>query len=172
VGYGFSSSIVPLRILSIALGLSVFPDLIWFFLVGLGKQRLAVLLSIGEVIFGTTLAYILAGPWGLAGVAWGVLGTSVLGAMVFSVILVRERILSRPDLPIALGCKVTLIAGVAFLTVLVLLQRVPLTYFNFALAALAAGAMYSFWLVKGGVLETKERSFLRKYVPAYFHFLC
>jgi O-antigen/teichoic acid export membrane protein len=172
VGYGFSSSILPLRILSIALGLSVFPDLVWFFLVGLGKQRLAVLFSLGEVTFGATLAYFLAGRWGLAGVALGVLSTSVLGALVFAAILVREKVLSHSDLPVLLGCKVFLIAGAAYLIVLAFLQRFPLTYWNFSLAVFVASLAYFLWLVKGGVLEKKERVFLRRFAPSYLHFLC
>jgi O-antigen/teichoic acid export membrane protein len=172
VGYGFSSSIIPLRILSIALGLSVFPDLIWFFLVGLGKQRLAVVFSLAEVIFGTALSYFLAGRWGLAGVAFGILCTSILGAIVFGVILVREKILSRSDLPVLLGCKVTLFAGAAYAAVLALLHRFPLNYWDFSLAVITASMAYFFWLVKGGVLENKERDFLRKVVPSYLYFLC
>jgi peptidoglycan biosynthesis protein MviN/MurJ (putative lipid II flippase) len=150
----------------------VFPDLIWFFLVGLGKQRFAVLFSLAEVTFGTALAYFFAGRWGLAGVAWGVLGTSVLGALVFSLILVRERILSHSDLPIVLGCKVILIAGIASVIVLAGLQQFDLHYWNFLLAVFMASAAYLLWLVKGGVLESGERDFLRRYVPAYLYFLC
>lgn len=172
VGYGFSSSIVPLRILSIALGLSVFPDLIWFFLVGLGKQRLAVLFSLGEVTFGTALSYFLAVRWGLAGVALGMLSTSVLGAFVFGAILVREKVLSRSDLPVVLGGKVILAAAAAYATVLVLLQLFQLNYWNFALTVIMASLAYFLWLVKGGVLENKERDFLRRFVPSNLYFLC
>jgi O-antigen/teichoic acid export membrane protein len=172
VGHGFSNSITPLRILSIALGLSVFPDLIWIFLVGLGKQRFAVLFSLGEVILGSILAYVLAGRWGLAGVSWGVFVTSVLGAIVFSIILIRERILTRPDLPIALGCKVILVAAIASIIVLLGLKQFDLNYWNFSLAVLMAGGAYLLWLVKGGVLESSERDFLRRYVPSCLYFLC
>ena len=172
VGNGFSSSILPLRILSIALGLSVFPDLIWFFLVGLGKQRLAVLFSFGEIIFGTSLSYFLSVRWGLAGVAFGILGTSVLGALVFAAILVREKVLARSDMPVLLGGKVILAAGTAYATVLAFLERFPLTYWNCALAVFMASVTYLLWLVKGGVLESKERTFLRRFVPPYLYFLC
>lgn len=172
VGHGFSSSTLPLRILSIGLGLSVFPDLIWFFLVGLGKQRLAVLFSFGEVIFGTSLSYFLSIRWGLAGVAFGILCTSVLGALVFAAILVREKILSRSDLPVLLAGKVILASGIAYGSVLAFLGRFPLTYWNFALAVFMASAVYLLWLVKGGVLESKERIYLRRFVPPYLYFLC
>jgi O-antigen/teichoic acid export membrane protein len=172
VGHGFSSSILPFRILSIALGLSVFPDLIWFFLVGLGKQRLAVLVSFGEIIFGTSLSYFLSIRWGLAGVAFGILGTSILGALVFATILVREKVLARSDLPVLLAGKVIVAAGSVYASVLAFLERFPLTYWNFALAVFMASVAYLLWLVKGGVLESKERTFLRRFMPPYLYFLC
>jgi O-antigen/teichoic acid export membrane protein len=172
VGYGFSDSIVPLRILSMAFGLSVFPELIWVFLVGLGKQRIAVWFSLGEVTFGTVLSYLLASRWGLAGVALGVLSTSVLGAVVFSAILVREEIITISDLPIVLGCKVSLVAGAVYAVVLAFLQRFPLTVWSFAPGVVVASAAYLLWLVKGGVLDNSERDFLRKCVPHSLYFLC
>ncbi len=172
VGPGFSASILPLRILSLALGLSLFPDLVWFFLVGLGRQRLAIIFSIGEVLFGIAVSYLLAGWWGLPGVAWGIFATSALGTLAFSFILIHKNILSRPDLPVFLGFKVALVSGVDFAAVIVLLQYFGQTYSNFAIAVAIASAAYLLWLTKGGVLENSERDLLRRFVPRYLSFLC
>lgn len=172
VGPGYPNSVLPLRILAIGLGLSVFPDLVWYFLVGLGRQRLALIFSLGVVILGTVLSYVLAVWWGLSGVALGVLFTSLLGVLFYAALLVREKVLSFSDLPVLLGCKVTIISSGAYLTVFVLLRRFDLTYLNFILAIFLASAAYSLWLVKGGVLESKERLFLRGIVPLSLHFLC
>ena len=172
VGPGFSGSVLPLRFLSIALGLSVFPDLVWYFLVGLGRQRVAMIFSLGVVIFGTFFSYVLAARWGLAGVALGVLLTSLLGALLYAVLLVREGILALSDLPISLGCEVIAIASAAYLTVFAFVRRFHPTYWNLALAIFLATVAYGLWLVKGGVLENKERLFLRRFVPSYLHFLC
>jgi len=172
VGPGFSGSILPLRILSIALGLSVFPDLVWYFLVGLGRQRLGVIFSLGQVIFGTLLSYALAARWGLAGVALGVMCTSLLGALLYAALLVRERILALSDLPISLGCKVTAIASAACISVFLLVRRFPPTYWNLALAIFLAAGAYGLWLVKGGMLKSDERLFLRRFLPSYLYFLC
>lgn len=172
VGPAFSNSILPLRILSIALGLSVFPDLVWFFLVGLGRQRLAVIFSLGQVIFGAVASYALAALWGLAGVALGVLLTSLLGAFLFAALLVWERVLSFSDLPVLLGCRVLVIATAAYLIVFALARTFHATYGGLALAIFLASGAYAVWLAKGGVLEDKEKLLLRRFVPSYLYFLC
>ena len=172
VGASFSSSVFPLRILSLALGLSLFPDLIWLFLVGLGKQRLAVIFTLAEVTFGIVLSYILAGRWGLPGVAFGALGTAILGTAAFAVVLIQERILVRGELPFVLSLKVIAIAALVCDGVLTCLGQFDLTYWSFALAVIVASGAYLIWIVKGGILENTERAVLRRFVPHYLYFLC
>jgi putative peptidoglycan lipid II flippase len=172
VGPGFANSVVPLRILSIAFGLGVFPELVWFFLVGLGRQRLAIILSLVQVTTGTLLSYVLAGHWGLAGVALGALFTSLLGALLYAGLLVREKVLSFSDLPVTLALKVIAIAGVTFAIVFGLLQNFRLTHWNFALAVFLASVAYFVCIVRGNVLENRERLFVRGLVPSYLYFLC
>jgi O-antigen/teichoic acid export membrane protein len=172
VGPAFENSVVPLRILSIAFGLGVFPELVWFFLVGLGRQRLAIILSLVQVATGTLLSYVLADRWGLAGVALGALFTSLLGALLYAGLLVRERILSFSDLPVTLALRVIATASLAFMIVFGLLQKFRLTHWNFALAVFLASAAYFLCIVRGNVLENRERLFVRGFVPSYLHFLC
>jgi O-antigen/teichoic acid export membrane protein len=172
VGPEFSSSVLPLRILSIAVGLSVFADLVWYFLVGLGRQRLAVTFSLLEVAFGTLLSYFLAARWGLAGVALGVLFTSVLGALFYAVLLVRERVLSLPDLPVWLGVKVVVVTTAICAIVFELSRMFRLSYLSFILTVISVSVVYSFWIVKGSTLENEERLFVRRFVPSYLQFLC
>jgi O-antigen/teichoic acid export membrane protein len=172
VGAGFASSVPPLRILSLAFGFSVFPDLAWFFLVGLGRQRSAMILSLLQVLLGTLLSNFLAGRWGLDGVALGVFGTSCLGVLLYGTLLVRERVVSFADLPVSLAIKVVGIAGTAFLVSFGALQSFPLTYWNFALSVFVPVMVYCIWIARGGLLEGRERLFLRGLVPSYLHFLC
>ena len=172
VGASFFDSILPLRILSLALGLSVFPDLIWIFLVGLGKQRFAVMFALAEVAFGSALSYVLAGRWGLPGVALGALGTAILGAAAFAIVLIQEKILARAELPVILSFKIIAIAGVVSGGALACLRQFDLNYWSFALAIIVAGAAYLIWIVKVGILEDTERAALRRFVPQYLYFLC
>jgi O-antigen/teichoic acid export membrane protein len=172
VGPGFSNSVLPLRILSIALGLSVFPDLVWYFLVGLGRQRLAVVFSLAVVIMGTLLTYVLAARWELAGVALGVLSTSLLGVVFYAALLVREGVLSLSDLPVSLGYKAIATASASYLIFFALARRFHGSDWNSLLAMSLASAVYVLSLVKGGVLENNERLFLRRFVPSSLEFLC
>lgn len=172
VGQSFADSVLPLRILSIALGLSVFPDLVWFFLVGLGRQRLAVIFSLGQMIFGTLLSYALAARWGLVGVAVGVLITSLVGVPLYAALIVREKVLLLSDLPVSLGCRVIVMSGAAYLIVFELVRRFPLSYWSVALALFLASVAYYLWVAKNGILHNHERLFLRRLVPSPLHFLC
>jgi O-antigen/teichoic acid export membrane protein len=172
VGPGFSISVMPLRILSVAFGLGVFPDLVWYFLVGLGRHRVGMIFSLLQVIFGTFLSYRLSIRWALSGVAIGVFLTSLLGVLLYAALLVREELLSWSDLPVRLACKVSVIASGAYLIVFVLARRFQPTYWNLSLAMFLGSTVYILWLMKAGVLEGREKLFLRGHVPSYLHFLC
>jgi len=105
-------------------------------------------------------------------VAIGVFLTSLLGVLLYAALLVREELLSWSDLPVRLACKVSVIASGAYLIVFVLARRFQPTYWNLALAMFLGSMVYILWLMKAGVLEGKEKLFLRGHVPSYLHFLC
>lgn len=171
VGPEFSDSVLPLRILSIGLGLSVFPDIVWYFLVGLGRQRLATVCSLIMVVLGTCSSYFLASRLSLVGVASGVLVTAVLGVFLFVGILVRERLVLLRDIPVALGCKAFALAAAVFGVAFIMFSRIHLNPWNLALTFVLASVAYCLCVLKSGLLEKSERFFLRAFLPVRLGFL-
>lgn len=164
VGRQFEQSIWPLRVLCLSFALSIFPDIAWYFLVGVARHNKAAYHALAHVALGVLLSYGLGHVWGLLGVAMGTLACAATANFSFFRLLVVEKMIDPGHLPLALTAKVSVVAGAVFLGGEVLLRQFELSRLSLTIALIGSLASYLAILPSSGILVQPELALLQRAV--------